>query len=491
LSSTNYSTGNVTIGTLPHTQDEVYSNLCIPAWNKNLNNDFLYIEGSTKQLAWKVNIWGSSYDDYQAGFNGYNYTEAMVLSNYIECAERPYVAPGILYELNLEFTLNDMIVVINPGDKERIDEKAQNGDYDKLIPWQLFIDDVEKFSNRPTMYGDNVKYAVTTQVTGYGDYHVGLTFKLKFQFRTEVDGFVKLRILMPILKNGSGQAADSIDDNTNIAYGCVMYADVMKLTAIEGLDENGDLSAVRPINFTQELDHDLDVSSTIDNSVVNSFGLGSPNTSSYIQTIDMGLNDYPKWGYHFYAPATALELDLQTWQIDSSLKELLFARDKKKNCFIETISGAKKEFSSLWFYFNNPIVRMAYLIGYDGYPNIPKGYKYYPSVDSTDVLKYLYVPYASENYADRLNWKLWDSSVVSSYPKAIARALHGVQPEMVYRLEASALRLLFPDDLIEFYFADQDRVFIPTKLSLNLFSGKTSFIATESKFVELSDISYE
>jgi hypothetical protein len=490
LSSTTYSTGNVTIGTLPHVQDEIYGNLCIKSWQPTLDWAYLLLDGSTNRLAWKVNIWGSSYNDYNAGFDGYNYTEANVLNNYIDCLERPYVTPGVLYELQLEFAIENVIIVINPGDKQRIDEKCVAGDYDKLIPWQFFIDGVEKYSNRPSINGSNTKYEVTAQISDYGDYHVNFTYKLTFQFRTDVDGYVKFRILMPILKNGVN-AADSIDANTNIGYGCVFFADKLKLTALEGLSENGDVSAIRPINFTQQLDHDLSITSTVDNSVLSSFGLNTPISNDYIKTIDRTLNAYPKWGYHFYAPATALELDLQTFQSTSALKKLLFAEDKKRCCFMETAAGIRTEFSSLWYFFNNPTVRIGYLTGYDGYPNIPKGYKYYPNVASNDVLKYMQVDYAPENFANRLNWKLYGSSIVSNYPKAIARVLHGVQPEMVYRLEAGALRLLWPNDLLEFYFDDHDRVFIPTKLNLDLFAGKTSFVATESKFVELSDISYE
>ena len=103
----------------------------------------------------------------------------------------------------------------------------------------------------------------------------------------------------------------------------------------------------------------------------------------------------------------------------------------------------------------------------------------------------MHVEYGQENYANRLNWKLFGSSEVQSYPKALATALHGVQYEMLYRMEATALALIFPDNLVGFYFDNTDRNFIPTKLSLDLFNGKTSFVATEAKFNELTDIIYE
>jgi len=106
-------------------------------------------------------------------------------------------------------------------------------------------------------------------------------------------------------------------------------------------------------------------------------------------------------------------------------------------------------------------------------------------------LKYMHVQYAPENYANRLKWRLYGSGVIDTYPKTVAKALHGVQPEMIYRLEAQALKLLFPDNLIDFYFDNQDRNFIPTTLKLDLFNGKTSFVATEAKFTELTDITYE
>jgi hypothetical protein len=90
-----------------------------------------------------------------------------------------------------------------------------------------------------------------------------------------------------------------------------------------------------------------------------------------------------------------------------------------------------------------------------------------------------------------LRWKLVGSTTVDTFPKTVAKALHGIQSETMFRLEASALALLWPCNLIDFYFNNEDKVFIPTTLNLDLFAGKTKFIATEAKFTELTDIQYE
>ena len=492
LFNSSYTTGNVFPPPLPHIQDEVYSTMCIPKWKPNLNSDFLYLEGSMDKLAWKVNMWGSSFADYNAGFDGYNYSEAMVLNNYIESYEMPYINPGVLYELNVEFSVDNVLIVYNAeGGREIIEKKAKDGDYDSLVPWQLLINNTEKYSNRPSLTGNNMRYDVTTQFTGTSPFHIRMNFKLKFQFKTEEGGLAKFRVLMPIFKNGSPVADDYANDWTNIAYGCVFFCEGLKLSVIDGLKESNDLIANRSINYTQQLTHSLDFSCTIDNSVYNSFGLGYPINEDYITEIDMDINTYPKWGYHMFAPGTALQLDYATWQGNSIIKELLFAKDKKRSCFLQTIDGIKSSFSSLWLHFNIPIVRVGYLTAYEGFPNIPEDYVAYTSVNSSDVLKCLDVKYSIERYLRRNDWVLFGSDVVDTYPRTIAKALFGVQSEQLFKLEADALELIYPDTLIGFEFNDEDKIFIPTTMNLDLFNGKTSFVATENKFVELTDISYE
>jgi hypothetical protein len=45
--------------------------------------------------------------------------------------------------------------------------------------------------------------------------------------------------------------------------------------------------------------------------------------------------------------------------------------------------------------------------------------------------------------------------------------------------------------LVNFNFYNESRNFKPSTLTLDLFNGTTSFVATETKFEELNDIQYE
>jgi len=148
-------------------------------------------------------------------------------------------------------------------------------------------------------------------------------------------------------------------------------------------------------------------------------------------------------------------------------------------------------FDSLWYYFNNPVSRLGYLKSYDGFPVIPKHYNAFSSVVSGDVLNFMDVKYAAENFSNRVNWKIYGSSVVDSYPKTLASLLFAVQPEVLFGIEGEHKGLVFPCDLLGFYFDNEDRNFIPTRLTLDLFNARTTITATEAKYVELNDITYE
>lgn len=479
-----YFTG--TIPALPITYSETYGTYLLNNWYPHLNGDFIYLGMIATKLLWKI-INPSSYSG--ASYSGYNYTAAMSLANYIECPEQPFVKKGVKYEFEVTFKVEKLNFEANNTD---VTNRLNTGELDsKLFPFQLFIAGVEKFSNREGFgSADSYRYKITdnseehriTLLNILDGYDHELTFNLKFTFRPEEDGVLAFRILMPRIAS-----YDKIRVGGTALYTC----ELLKLTAIDGLAESDDTIATRDINYTQELDYELGISCTQDNSVVNSFALNRPKNQNYFKTVPRADTPYEMDGYHTYTPNIALQLQLATWKTTDLISTLLFRKRFIDACFLHKVSGEEIPFTSLWVYFNNPVSRMGYLTAYDGYPNIPKGYKAYPSVDADDVLKFMQVEYAAEDYTKRLDWKLYGSDEINSFTKTVAKALHGVRPDMCYRLEASALELLFPDCLIGFYFDDDDRNFIPTTLNLDLFGGKTSFVATEAKFTEFNDLNYE
>lgn len=409
----------------------------------------------------------------------YNMNEATSLNTYLECAETPYVKPGLLYEFDLQFTVDGIDVALS---ETTFKNKLEEGYYDRLVPFQVFINGVEKYSNRPSFSSTaNLRYEVQSSDNGTGVYK--LVFKLKFTFSSDEEGYLKFRIMMPIIQESSISF-----DNLSFER---LIADYIKLEVLEGYNENESLQAVRQINFTQFLEQELPISCTVDNSVKNSFAIGYPVSDDYFKIIDRTSSNSDYLAHHYFTPNVELDLNFNTFNVSPDLIELLFEKGYKNATFLEKENGDQVAFSSLWFWLNDSNSKLAYLESKTGFPVIPKKYDVYPDVVSGDVLKYMHVQYAPENYANRLRWKLVGSTVIDTFPKTVAKALHGLQPETIFKLEASAMHLLWPCNLIDFYFNNEDKVFIPTTLNLDLFAGKTSFVATESKFTELTDISYE
>jgi hypothetical protein len=479
--STTYTTGNYVGSPAPTSVSEVYNTGKIKDWTANLNSEFFYIQSNFKRLMWRAHtiLTNAFY------YSDYNYNEAAVLNNWLQCPEKPYVKPGVLYRLEMEMEIDGMNVYRRNSDLVKTNLAA--GLYDKLFPFQVFLNGIEKFSNRPSFGG--LRYVPEASFSGVGDENVNIKFRLKHEFRVENDGYLSIKLLMPIFKNTDGSIMP--DDQTHITSGCFFYCNALKLSVVEGIAENDNTIAVRDINYTQELDYPIDISCTPDNSVVNSFKIGSPINSNYVNTISRSVSAYDVTNYNYFAPTTLLELVLATFKIDYNLLNFLFAEEKIKNCFLAKGDGTQILFDSLWYYFNNPVSRLGYLKTYEGFPVIPKNYQAFNDVVLGDELKYIDVKYGPETYANRVNWKIPGYSAIESYPKTLAKILFGVQPETLYAIEGTHLGLIFPNDLLNFYFENQSRDFIPTRLTLDLFNGKTNVTATEAKFVELEDINYE
>lgn len=451
-------------------------------WNSVLSNQFIF---------WQTFNYGIYYKPTVAtGVSGGSapsivFTEAMVLNNYIESKESPYVEPGILYEFEIECRVSEIGV---GGFTEDVENAAKNSLYDKFFPFQIFINGIEKFSNRPSFSNNqNLAYEVNveTKTSSFGNNRT-LTFKLKTTFKVEVSGYVKFRMLMPIWRNDQPFGIDLVYMLTNTIFGI----EKLSLKAIDGIDENKSISAFRDINFSTKNNYSIPLSFSIDNSVINSMGLNTPLNQNYFKSIDRSINNVDRTGYHHFAPNTVLELDFETWQSDFTTVEYLFAKNNHKSVFLEKSSGQKIGFDSLWFYWMN-YWKLAFLKSFEGFPVIPKKYRAYPDVAPEDVLKYMHVEYPAENYSERLNWKVFGTSTVMSFPKALAKVIHGVQPEALFTVEGTVYEIVFLNDIMQFYFKDENRNFIPTQVTIDLFEGKTKTFLFEDKFEVLNDISYE
>jgi hypothetical protein len=134
---------------------------------------------------------------------------------------------------------------------------------------------------------------------------------------------------------------------------------------------------------------------------------------------------------------------------------------------------------------------MGYLLNFTGRIKKPKSYKKYPAIPAFSLLKYMRVLYAAENLAYRDTWSLNNTTIIESFNKTVARLLHSIYSKPAYVLEGRVLQNVFPDELLNFYFDGQNRKFIPTTLTIQLFEGKTQIVATEDVYELVTDITYD
>lgn len=441
-------------------QSLLYSDQRFRDWDFNFNANFIYNFFKDNNANYRVGNWL---------VNGqYHYTEAMALSNYIECKDTAYVKPGILYVFDVEFFANGI-------------SSADNGisslALDKLIPFQVFLNGVEIISNRPS-FDSSGRYSYVVTNSNYQGYASGSTFKLRFEFRVEIPGYINFRVLVPIAE---------------ILYWSRIYVQKLKLEIVEDYNITEDLTGVRNINFTQELDYDVAYTCTQDKSVDNSLGLGLPIDPDYFVTLYEA--DAPWFAfttYNLFLPATTLSLDFLGFEINDMLYQLLFVEGWRRACYLEKSTGDKIPFDNLYGSYSSATTKKAaFLLEHDGYPVLPKHYFAYPDFVESDSIILMYVRYSFEDYNQRLSWKIFGSAIEDEFKKVLISALHNLNPNGLYRLECELLQMLFPDDLLSFYFDDGPRDFIPTRLTIDLFAGKTSVVATEAKYEELTDIIFE
>jgi len=452
--------------------------------NGFLSNDLQPLCGDKKFLHWDNNFsqlirynWFGRRNIVNYRFDNANNeppyisTEAQSLVSYIECPDKVFVKPSVLYEFEMEFFAEQL----------NSSSTATSGAfYDSRIPYQFFLNGVEFISNRPS-FPDSSRYSwqvVNDSDTDGSNTTPGTRFKIKSEFRVESPGELSLRIMAPI-----GNHADFT----------FMSFHKLEVRIVEDYSVTENISAARDINYTRELNYDVNFTCSQDKSVDNSLGLGLPVDPVYIKTI-IGDVFVPSsfMSYHFFDPDTTLELQNRAIGISYEMYKLLFVKGFKKACFAIKTNGEEIYFDNLYGVVSDSLPKKAvWLAAYEGYPVLPKNYFALPDSVILQDIKVMYVKYGLEDYTQRLNWKVFGSSVVNEFNKTIVNAIYSVTGEQRYMLECDLLQLCFPDDLIVFDFAQEDRDFIPTRISIDLYAGKTRVTATESKYKVFTDLIYE
>lgn len=406
-------------------------------------------------------------------------TTAETVANYFECPEHPLLVAGVEYEIDIETLFSFRSVYL----QDKVSTLLQKGRFDSYFRFQLIQNDVVILQNVPE-YADinKFKYDRSNEIVNGDD---RLTFKIKAKFTPNESGPVTFRILHP--------KTDFNTDTTPLNTVQVWTWNKLQVNTVEKIDADKPLNAEREVNYTQIYNAKLEISASEDVAVDNSFGLGFPqNLPPYLYDIPTNVN--PEiYNDQQYFPAEVANLQLQTFESTNEIRESLFIKDFRKAVYKQSPSGKKESFINLWVRTKVGVIRLGYLLGFTGKPLLPKSFRKIQTLSPGDVLKFMEVKYATEDYSRRKYWRLTSGLELGneSYNKTFAKAIHAVQPEAMYRLEGTALNLLFPDMLIDFKFDNQNRQFIPTTLTLNLAAGKTQLVATEKKYTIPNDLNYE
>lgn len=412
----------------------------------------------------------------------YAVLEPEALLNYVELKSPVYLYANFEYEVEIELeyrvvqvtNISPETVTINPGFYTTINQ---------LVGLQIIQNNVEILTNRsnPTS-GLTFEWqyeSATGTIEGGSTIVLSCPLKLKKRLILSQNGLANIRFIASV-----GNAATS---GFNIEYRVEINPSVVKINVVN--DEQNGFTGVRPINFTNNLTLPLGFISSPDQSILNNYGLGIQQTP-YEEVIPVGIQTlYP--GNQTFPNDDVLYLNCWLFDVTANLFKKMFKDGLLKSIYIVRASGEEEHFYSFYGKSVGANNWAYYLNDYDFTPIIPKDYKELAKIESGDVLKMALSNYPSENLNNRGDWKIYGESEIRSFMQTAIAACHNVRPSQLWVMEGGFQDLVWPDQIQQFYFDGQERNFINTRLTLDLFNGKTSVYGREFKYENLTDVVYE
>jgi hypothetical protein len=412
----------------------------------------------------------------------YNVNAASSLANYFETKQKPFVSAGVDYkfELEVEVELRFLINLV----ADQVTTFLKNGSYDNFVLFSLLLNGVEIKSSRPSFVSDEplvflkeYKSRINTSFR-----HV-VVFRLETYFDFPVDGYVSVRFFAPQYNNLT---------SANLS-GFKVSPKILKLSIDGDASKREGVFAVRPIDYTNVLDLTLKYTFSPDKSVANSFGLGTQSLP-YELNVPVGSQDYIS-NSHSFPTGGINQLFSWRFQITEVVQRLLFIDLLKFSCFVTRLDGKQDFFNSLYTKketSGGAVVRFLYYLNSRvGRPKYPKEYKFIPKLEVGETVTILTSNYPEEDFTQRTRFKVYGETEVMPFVECLAAAAHNVRPEQLYGIEGVALDLVYPGEVIRKYYDNEMREFVTTRLTLDLFTGKTSISGREVKYQSLTDISYE
>lgn len=441
------------------------------------------------------------YPFFNYGFENPSYvgTEAFALANYFECINQPYAVAGRRYKLEIDVNLRlGNTLVLNPA---AFSEKLLNGDWDSVLLFMLKINGVEFISNRSgNIVNKLVQFKKSIAASRFNN---TASFSLDYEFIMPLSGFIQFSFLAPM-----GNFHDMFLSNFTARV------DTLKITLVKNPSETESVSAVRPVNFTKELDVPLDFTCSVDDSIKNSFGIGqrftkrfytvpvidiTPIYDTHYQVLDQDVFDPIDGNHGFENTIVAAYLKLSQWKIDAFVNDLLFKAGQNKSMFMVKGDGTSIEYPSVYV---KEFLGQSYIAVYNGfippapgftYPLIPETYPELPVPEAGDTICIMLSLFQDENKNLRSKWKIYGfpDTTSDSYINTLAKACHAIRPDVSFSIDATALALVWPTQLPVFRYNDRDRVFVPVRMELDLSEGKTQLTMKEALLSNVNDISYE
>lgn len=413
----------------------------------------------------------------------HNMNEAAALANYFYPAGFYNVLEGFKYKLSLEIKVQ--------FESASMPSSTDYSVYDKVVPFQFMVNGVEVYAKRPGINVVNQKkytHSFTASTTpGYG---FDITFKLEDEIYFRNSGLLEVRMNLPIWNNSTGVIP--------------MFILVEKLELIE--QEKNDylefVSASRPVNNTITLDKPLAFVSSSNTAVQNNFGIGYPSNNNYDKTITSLASGTDYIGQHEFSEGNPMigvikEITLKTTDVLKTEVEALFKRGKAKVMFIKnSISGDEKAFPSIYGWLNEvpgfEESKIGYLYDFEKGVILPDGYKLNQDYLIAWDFKYRDVEYDYEIFSNRDKWLVNGDATVDTFLRQLARVYLGCYSKTLMKFEGTQFNLMQPDALLEMYYNDEDRYFIPTSIVMKLTSGKTNISsAIEGVYEDLTNITFE
>lgn len=447
----------------------------IDYWKSTGNKIGIVAEKSFLQMLTGITVYGLT--------DIYNVSAAESLNHYVELKNSFYLYSGFNYEIEIVIDFRRVVIFdYVPEDFVGYPDETFYDDLNKWVQIQVIQNGVEILTNREAPSSSSTfkwQYGGVSYPQEGNVISTDVEIRIKKQFVLSQSGnsnirFLAMKGIMPL---GFGVIAQQIE----------ITPKVLKINVINA--EHEGIVGKRPVNYTNVYTHPFKFISSPDESVLNNFGLGIQQTP-YEEIIPVGtqsVNSSPQ-----YFPNGDV-LFIQTWlfHVTADMFKKMFKDNRLKSVYIVRNSGIEEHFYS-WYGRSFSGGQVAHYVNFfDHGVVIPKDYKEQAKIETGDVLKMALSNYPSENLNNRSEWKIYDETDIRSFMQTAIAACHNVRPSQLWVMEGVFLDLVWPDQIQQFTFNNEERNFINTRLTLDLFNGNTSVYGREFKYENLTDITYE